>query len=192
MILRFILVFLFLFSCSNKNKVFLCGNHECVNNKERKEYFAKNLAIEVKTTEINKKKSIDLVKLNTEINKNDLDYNSNRNQIKIDKKKTKDEKRIAKLKIKEDRKLARQKIKEDKRLTKINAKRNKNNIKKIQTNINEKRPTKVIKKIKKKKQITEKTNNNICSDVKNCDIEIITERLSIEGKSKKYPNITLE
>ena len=72
MIFRFLLVFLFLFSCSNKNKVFLCGDHECIDKKEMKEYFAKNLAIEVKTREINKKR-IDLVKLNTKTIKKKYD-----------------------------------------------------------------------------------------------------------------------
>ncbi len=48
--MRYLLFFIFvLVSCANKPKsVYICGDHVCVNKEEAKQYFEKNLTLEVK------------------------------------------------------------------------------------------------------------------------------------------------
>ena len=70
--MRFLLIFIFLFifGCStNLNKVekiYICGDHTCVNKKEAEEYFDNNISIEVYTitSDKAKKENFDLVELN--------------------------------------------------------------------------------------------------------------------------------
>ena len=70
--MRFVLlfIFIFLFSCTNpiggEKRVFICGDHPCVNKKEVEDYFNNNISIEVYTIDSDKKKkeNFDLVELN--------------------------------------------------------------------------------------------------------------------------------
>ena len=49
-----ILIFsFFLISCSSRKTVYWCGDHACINKKEKEAYFKKTMIVEVK--EINKK-----------------------------------------------------------------------------------------------------------------------------------------
>ena len=59
-----ILLALFLTACSTQKKVFICGDHECINKDEARMYFEKNLSIEVKIIENKKEEFFNLVKLN--------------------------------------------------------------------------------------------------------------------------------
>ena len=97
----------FLISCSTPfskvERVYICGDHECKNDKEIKEYFANNISIEVFTVETSKNQDerFDLAELNMLEDKLKSD-----DKIKISEKKQKIKKdinerqRIAKLKIK--------------------------------------------------------------------------------------------
>ena len=97
----------FLISCSTPfskvERVYICGDHECKNDKEIKEYFANNISIEVFTVETSKNQDerFDLAELNMLEDKLKSD-----DKIKISEKKKKikkdinERKRIAKLKIK--------------------------------------------------------------------------------------------
>ena len=67
----FLFFFLFLISCgsisSEKSKrIYICGDHECKNNKEINEYFKNNISIEVYTitSSEKKEKDYDLIELN--------------------------------------------------------------------------------------------------------------------------------
>ena len=104
----FLYIFLFfLISCSTPfskvERVYICGDHECKNDKEIKEYFANNISIEVFTVETSKNQDerFDLAELNILEDKLKSD-----DKIKISEKKQKirkdinERKRIAKLKIK--------------------------------------------------------------------------------------------
>ena len=63
----YILIFLILLSCNTTKKEYVCGDHLCVDKKEFNEYFSENLIIEISVRDKKKKKkSIDLVKLNTD------------------------------------------------------------------------------------------------------------------------------
>ena len=79
--MRFFLfiIFLFLFSCSNKvTQVYICGDHPCVNKKEMKEYFDNNISIEVFTIAPDKKK-FTLVDLNLMKDDDNIDREKSKN-----------------------------------------------------------------------------------------------------------------
>jgi len=49
-----ILIFLVLIGCSSGKKVYICGDHQCKNQKEIDDYFANNISIEVYVMESKK------------------------------------------------------------------------------------------------------------------------------------------
>ena len=59
----FILLF-FIFSCSNNKVVYWCGDHACINKKEREAHFKKTLTVEVKNIENKTTKGVDFCNLN--------------------------------------------------------------------------------------------------------------------------------
>ena len=111
--MKILLIFFFiLVSCStisnNKvKKVYICGDHECVNKKEINDYFKNNISIEIYTLSKSSKKDkdFDLVELN--MSKEDI-----KNIVSVD--------------IQE--KQIRNKIKKRKKTSKLNIKKGENNI----------------------------------------------------------------
>ena len=111
--MRFFLfiIFLFLFSCSNKvTQVYICGDHPCVNKKEMKEYFDNNISIEVFTIIPDKenKKNFTLVDLNLMKDGDSKDKKKSKNLSSVKskedvKKIIKKRKKLAKLKLKENK-----------------------------------------------------------------------------------------
>ena len=62
-LIMFVLLTLILFSCGKKiDGVYWCGDHACINEKERLAYFQKTMIIEVR--KLNGKKKKDLVDIN--------------------------------------------------------------------------------------------------------------------------------
>ena len=61
-----ILIFIVLIGCSGGKKVYICGDHQCKNQKEIDDYFANNISIEVYVMESKKSeiKNQDLVQAN--------------------------------------------------------------------------------------------------------------------------------
>jgi len=51
-----LLTLLLLSNCSNQKKVFWCGDHACLNNKEKKAYFKKTMIVELKVINKSEKK----------------------------------------------------------------------------------------------------------------------------------------
>ena len=169
---------------------YMCGERECLNKKEAKEYFAKHLSLEVKIIDKKKEKNLDLVKLNT----------NPKNQNKKIKSMSQDEKKLIKLKEKQEK----EEIKKQKQLAKLQIKEEKARLQKERKKIQrekkllrskkkkEKKPNakKIIKKTKtnKKEKITKKE-NNFCLIPEKCDIDEISEYLIKIGKEKGYPNI---
>ena len=49
-IILIILFTVFLTSCGSNKKVYWCGDHPCINKKEREAYFKKNMIVEIKTS----------------------------------------------------------------------------------------------------------------------------------------------
>lgn len=194
---NFYLLFFFLFlSCVNYNKTYLCGDRECIDKKEYRSYFEKNLIVEVKINNKNKKKNtVDLVALNSPEKSNEkikkksfLKKNDNSKKKAIKK-----ELRIKKLKQKELNKIQKKQIKQErkkaKELIKITKLKNKKKEKKklfdneIKKNSND---NKLSEKLDKKDIDSDK----ICADIKNCEIEKITNLLQKKGTVKDFPDIT--
>ena len=109
-----VLLFLILLSCTNKNEVYWCGDHACINNKEKKAYFEKTLITEIKdlTKRKRKKSQFEIIK-----EKAGLDLDKEKEEEFEDKIKvlsTEEQKTLAKqLRLEE-----KQRIKEEKKLTK--------------------------------------------------------------------------
>tara|TARA_Y100000768_G_scaffold384293_1_gene368055 strand:- start:1431 stop:1952 length:522 start_codon:yes stop_codon:yes gene_type:complete len=164
----FLLFFVFV-SCSNKPKsVLICGDHVCVNKNEAKQYFEKNLTLEVKILDKKKEKSIDLVELN---------LNSENNQKKIS------------LKRKDDT------LKKVKTLSPKEIKEIKSKVKNIdvQKELNKSKDIKQVKVYEDIKRIDNKKKivvEDVCLIIKKCNIDEISKYLINEGKNKKFPDIT--
>ena len=172
--MRFFLfiIFLFLFSCSNKvTQVYICGDHPCVNKKERKEYFDNNISIEVFTIISDKEKKITLVDLNL---------------VKDgDKKDRKKSKNLSSVKSKEDVKKI---IKKRRKLTKLKLKENKAKGQKKVDKIS-KIKSKNIFKDKKREPITFV---RICKNLEECDIDKISKIIMDMGRKNPFPDITVQ
>ena len=69
----FLFLVLILSSCSKPKTVLICGDHICINDNEAKKYFEENLSLEIKIINNKERENIDLVELNLNINKENLD-----------------------------------------------------------------------------------------------------------------------
>ena len=177
---------LFIFSCSNDKLVYWCGDHECVNKKEKEAYFKKNMIIEVK--EVGDKKK----------NKYSKDEEIIKQVKKEQKKLASEEKKLAKeMKLEEKRK-----IKDKKELEKAAKLEEKRRLKEEKKRLKEeKKLTKLMKKTIKKdskksvvseEKITENTssNNTKTQNVVFSDIfHEIKERVVQKNLTKPYPDI---
>ena len=109
-----VLFFLILLSCTNKNEVYWCGDHACINNKEKKAYFEKTLITEIKdfTKRKRKKSQFEIIKEKAGL---DLDKEKEEEfEDKIEVLSTEEQKALAKqLRLEE-----KQRIKEEKKLAK--------------------------------------------------------------------------
>ena len=169
--MRYILIcLLFITSCTSTNRVFICGDHECVNKDEANLFFEQNLSIEVKIIQKEKEDYFNLVKLNTQNN------NEKENIRVLKNKKSKKIKKLSKNEIVDKKR----EIKKIKRKLK---KENKNFAKKLEN----------FKKVSKNKIVKKNIANeeNICNIIEKCDIEEISKYLINKGKNKEYPNISL-
>ena len=110
----FILLFIILLSCTNKKEVYWCGDHACINNKEKKTYFQKTLILEIKdlTKQKKAKSEFEIIKQNAGL---DLDKEKEEEfEDKIEVLSTEEQKALAKqLRLEE-----KQRIKEEKKLAK--------------------------------------------------------------------------
>ena len=202
----FTLFLLTLLSCNTAKKEYVCGDHTCVNKKEFNEFFSKNLTIEIKSQNNKNNKIVDLAKLNT--NAKNIEKNNNKNAKKVNKiKKKKDKNKIKeeKIRVLEELKTREDEKKKNAQLTKI-AKLKAIAEEQAQNEISNNREvkSKIVNNASENKQpivkITEKTisedtleiknTKSICDEIKDCDIDKITELLTKKGQNKPFPNIT--
>ena len=111
---------LLLFACSNGKRVYWCGDHACINNKEREAYFKKTMIVEIKELSKQNKKS----KSELEIIKKQAGLEQKK-EIKNEKELAKQARLDEKRRMKEEKELAKQarldekrRMKEEKELTK--------------------------------------------------------------------------
>ena len=174
----FIILTLFLFGCNKPKTVYICGDHVCINKSEAKQYFENNLSLEVKVISKNKNKDINLVELN--MNRN-LEGNK---KISI----TKKNKTEKTLKV-----LSNDEIKRKKAELKLNKiKKNKDLKEKKIAKKKSTKSEKIKNKIKKQNTSTNQVKKivDICTILKDCNIDEISKYLIEQGKSKKFPDIT--
>ena len=161
LILFFILV---LSSCGKPKSVLICGDHECINKSEAKQYFKENLTLEVKIISNKEELTYDLI---------DLNLNSKKKNIKI---KRNENVKVVKKLSKEEIKIKKKEIKNKKKIEKINPRKKDNQI---------------SKNIVKSKKINNTFEfSDICLKLKKCDIENITDYLIKLSNEKDFPNIT--
>ena len=174
-IFNFLIIISLVYSCANTNKVYWCGDHPCINNKEKEAYFKKTMIVEIRELS---KKSI----------KKDSDIDKLMKQAKIDeKKRILSEKELEK-KLKNEKK---ERAKQEKELSKQIAKQEKELLKKTNTDPKE---IETISKVKKQDsnlpdENTQmvSTNDNINNELESFDdiVDIISKR----NNAKSYPDI---
>ena len=179
-----ILVIFTLYSCSTSKSVLICGDHECINKTEAKQYFNDNLTIELKIISKSQETRYDLVSLNLENNDN--------NKIQVFKNKNrKIIRKLSKKEIKEKK----EEIKKQKKIAKLDKKRIIKEEKKKK--VFDKSILEKSKSLKPSKKETDKNKSSahkdfdICLMVKKCDIDSITKYLIKLSNAKDYPNINL-
>jgi len=208
---KYLFVFMILVSCGTVKKTYMCGDEQCIDRKEFREYFANNLAVEILTKKNKKKSSIDLVKLNTSNSKsnnativstkeiNNLKKKEKKDILKANKRRLKEKRKAKKIeernllvkkkKIEKQKKNKEKGITLNKILTKNEVLDSKKSIKKPNENqpstVNAVKEVIVLNNIKTEKQV------NLCAVVNNCDIDKITELLLKKGKEKEFPNIAV-
>ena len=186
--LIFLFVFILLSNCTNNKTVYWCGDHACINKKEKESYFKKTMIIEIRESDKQNSKS----KSELEIIKKQAGLEQ--------KKEIKNEKELAKLarleekrRIKEQKQLAKQVRLEEKRRIKEQKKLAK------QTRLQKKRGTNDIWKEEKKsskKKILKTENKKIVINtgissisISSTEFEKLVERITKKNMFKTYPNI---
>ena len=167
----FILMLLLTISCGSNKGVYWCGDHPCINKKEKEAYFKKNMVVEMRSA-----KKTDY-KNNSEI-KQLIQEAEGKEKIRI-----KNDKSSSKQVKLEEKKLAKQieleekrQIKEEKKLAK-------------QINLEEKKQNK-----KKKKSSIKKIDGNNEKQLKKTEINLsefseIVEKITKKNAIKAYPDI---
>ena len=74
------ILLIFLTSCLNQKSTFICGDHKCINKNEAKQYFEENLTIEVSIRSNDKETRYDLVSLNLDDKKKQIQVFKNNNK----------------------------------------------------------------------------------------------------------------
>ena len=184
-----LLIFLFLlFSCSNSKKVYWCGDHACINNKEKETYFRKTMIVEIRELSKQNKKSkseLEIIKKQAglEQKKEIKDVREQAKQVRLEeKRRIKEEKELAKqVRLEEKRR-----IEEKKKLSKqarLEEKREKNNIWKDEKKL----PKKEVSKTKNKE-----TAINIdmeSTNISSAKFKELAERITLKNKFRPFPNI---
>ena len=186
-ILIFLFIFFFISNCTNSKSVYWCGDHACINEKEKEEYFKKTMIVEVRNVEKGntlKVSQIEKLILETDQNvkKRKLNKKGLSKQTKLKEKKIiKEEKELVKQakieqkrRIKEEKELAKQaeieqkrKIKKEKELAK-------------QAKLEEKR------RIKEEKKLAQKIKKD-----ENKQIKKLSKKMIKEGKNLTKKNLEI-
>ena len=169
-----IIIFIFIFGCSNTHQVYWCGDHPCINNKEKEAYFKKTMTVEIRKLSPKDLKKSEIEKITEQAikkeNKRIASEKQKLKQAKIDKKK---EKKLLKELEKEAKLEKKRKRKEEKKLKKL-AK---------------------IKKKSKNKKISNDENKLVLStdigvfDLSKSSFDNLADKIKNKNLSRSYPNI---
>ena len=172
-------------SCSKPKTVLICGDHICINDAEAKRYFEENLSLEVKIINNKEKENIDLVELNLNTNKENLDR-----KISIQKKNKLDNnlKTLSNKEILEIKKDLKKKEKKQKivKLRKTNLDKKQKTKKESSSKIRSPSSNESLSKIDKRNiEVVD-----ICTLIKRCTIDEISKYLLKQSKKKGFPDIS--
>ena len=161
----------------------ICGDDECVNKLEAKQYFEENLSIEVKIINQNKNEDYDLVELNLKNNKDKRQVNVYKKEKTNKEVKVLSKKEIDIIKKEIINKEKRKKIIKKKTVFRkeVNSEKSYNNDKKIKKDLIVKRN--IIK--------NSSGNIDICTILEKCSIDEISIYLIKKGKTKNFPDLTI-
>ena len=184
----FLFIFFFIISCTTNKGVYWCGDHPCINKKEKEAYFKKTMIVEIR--DLNKdnyknKSEIEKLLQQTQINEKKM--------IKNEKELAKQAKLEEKRRIKEEKELAKQakleekrKIKEEKELEKEIRQEEEKRAK-----AKKKVPKKKISKKQKKTSDESVVLNTNTEDVK-IDLDKfseVVEKIIKKNSFRSYPDI---
>ena len=170
-----LILLFFLLGCSNNKTVYWCGDHPCINKKEKEAYFKETMIVEIRElSEKNQMKQSEIEKITQEIIKKE------KQQIKDEKELRKQARLEKKNKVRENKRLAKQakieekiRIKYEKELAKQNQKREKK---------------------KKKSMATSNKKTSVVANNKVIDKDLVSfdnlvEEITLKNLSRKYPDI---
>jgi len=202
----FLCVFFLIFSCTNNKSVYWCGDHPCINNKEKEAYFKKTMIVEVR--ELKKESNKDISEFEKLLKQAQVDEKkrimSEKELIKQsmldEKRRIKEEKELAKQvrldekrRIKEEKEIAKQvrldekrRIKEEKELTKqvrLDEKREKDNILKDEKKLSKKEVPKTENKE------TAINIDIVSTNISSAEFKELVERITMKNKFRPFPNI---
>ena len=175
-----LLMFIIFFSGCNKPKtVLICGDHVCINKAEANQFFEENLTLEVQIVNKKKNKTVDLVQLNLQNKSNNREISIKSKESTSKKIKTLTEREI--LKIKSDIKRKKDNKKKDQeKQENIPLVKKDNNLDILKKNNN-----------KQKKLIQNDDVIDVCTLLKKCSIDEISNYLIKKGNKKKFPDLTI-
>ena len=183
-----LIFFLFLLSCSSNKAVYWCGDHQCVNKREKENYFKKTMIVEVRTLNTKSKKdktASEKIMLQT-INDSTKITKEKKNKAKQDRL---EEKRI----IREQKELIKQARLEQKELIKQARLEKKLRIKEEkelekQARSKKKALSKKSAKNKSKSKI-ELEPKEFASDISQSKFNELVEKITKRNMFRSYPNI---
>ena len=186
-------IILILTGCSSNKKVYWCGDHACVNKKEKEDYFKKTMIVEIRSLDKNQIKGKSSIEKITERALMDQ-----KKQIKEEKSLKKQAKFERKRKIQEEKALAKQiklekkrKIKEEKALAKKAKFEKKKKIqeeKKVAKKLKSKKK-KLIKKNKKTEKIVKLETSNQENKPLLSNFEQIINNITKKNLFRPFPDI---
>jgi len=174
--LFYLIIFLIIINCSTNKGVYWCGDHPCINKKERETYFKKTMIVEIKVlSERTSKNDSEIEKIIKQAQVEE------KRRIKVEKDLAKQAKLDEKRRIKVEKDLAKQEKLDEKRRIKVE----KDLAKRVESD---------EKRIIKKEKITSKQSASIDASLENIAIDSTNFKKLLKKITKKnafrpYPNI---
>tara|TARA_Y100000590_G_C15727117_1_gene1015647 strand:- start:2011 stop:2613 length:603 start_codon:yes stop_codon:yes gene_type:complete len=189
-----LILFFLLLSCSNNKSVYWCGDHPCINKKEREAYFKKTMIVEIKEIkDLKSKDSSEIEKITKQARLQE------KSRLKKEKEFKKQSKLEEKLRLKREKKLEKEaKLREKERLKKEKELKKQSKLKKkIKVDEEEELAKKIEldeKKFPKAKEI-KKNNHSMISDayakvpIESDNFNNIVQKIIKENSFKPFPDI---
>ena len=192
--LFYLIIFFILISCANNKNTYWCGDHPCINKKERESYFKKTMIVEIKKIRKDTSKDNSTVEKIIQQAKED-----EKRRIKAEKSLAKEAKLEEKRRIKAEKSLAKEikleekrRIKAEKSLAKEVKLEEKRRIKAEKSLAKEVKRDE--KKITKKENIYSKQGADSVTDIENISINVsnfkkLVEKITKRNSLRPYPDI---